>query len=178
MKSVLISIRPEWCGLIANGYKTVEIRKTMPKIQPPFRVYIYCTKSQKNQFYVHKGNNVFASGNGKVVGQFICDHVFPISVEQNSPFSEERGGGYIERYSALGYRDCLSDEEFDSYLGGKDGFGWHISDIWLYEVPKELHEFRLFFECHRGIDRSDCIGCWDCEIKRPPQSWCYVEDLT
>ena len=31
--SVLISIQPKWCELIANGQKTIEIRKTRPKME-------------------------------------------------------------------------------------------------------------------------------------------------
>ena len=34
MKAVLISIRPEWCDLISRGKKTLEVRKTRPKIVP------------------------------------------------------------------------------------------------------------------------------------------------
>ena len=44
MKSVLISIQPKWCELIANGKKTVEVRKTRPKLETPFKCYIYCTQ--------------------------------------------------------------------------------------------------------------------------------------
>ena len=43
-KAVLISIRPKWCELIASGKKTIEIRKTRPKIETPFKCYIYCTR--------------------------------------------------------------------------------------------------------------------------------------
>lgn len=46
MKSILISIRPEWCEKIVSGEKTVEIRKTRPKLEPAFKVYIYCTKKR------------------------------------------------------------------------------------------------------------------------------------
>ena len=46
-KAVLLSIRPEWCVKILNGEKTVEIRKNRPKLKPPFKCYIYCTKAQK-----------------------------------------------------------------------------------------------------------------------------------
>lgn len=42
-KSVLISIRPKWCELIASGEKTIEVRKTRPKLETPFKCYIYCT---------------------------------------------------------------------------------------------------------------------------------------
>ena len=55
-KAVLISIRPKWCELIASGQKIVEVRKTRPKLKPPFKVYIYCCKPV-----------------GRVIGEFICD---------------------------------------------------------------------------------------------------------
>ena len=45
MKAVLISIQPKWGELIASGKKTVEIRKTKPKLETPFKVYIYCTQN-------------------------------------------------------------------------------------------------------------------------------------
>ena len=44
MKSVLLSVHPKWCELIAGGKKTVEVRKTRPKIETPFQCYIYATK--------------------------------------------------------------------------------------------------------------------------------------
>ena len=43
MKAILLSIRPEWCDLIIRGQKTIEVRKTRPKLETPFKVYIYCT---------------------------------------------------------------------------------------------------------------------------------------
>ena len=46
MKEVLISIKPKWCELIANGTKTVEVRKTKPNLETPFKCYIYCTKAK------------------------------------------------------------------------------------------------------------------------------------
>ena len=54
MKSVLISIRPMWCELIASGKKTIEVRKTRPKIETPFKCYIYCTKPKMITKYVFK----------------------------------------------------------------------------------------------------------------------------
>ena len=42
-KAVLISIRPKWVEKIASGEKTIEVRKTRPKLDTPFRCYIYCT---------------------------------------------------------------------------------------------------------------------------------------
>ena len=45
-KAVLISIQPKWCKLIAEGEKTLEVRKTRPKLKTPFKCYIYCTNNQ------------------------------------------------------------------------------------------------------------------------------------
>lgn len=74
---------------------------------------------------------------------------------------------------------CLTVEELRKYLGaGITIFhGLHISDLVIYDKPKDLDCFRKPIVCHRGKDRFNCEGCWDCEITRPPQSWCYVEEL-
>ena len=61
MKSVLISIRPKWCDLIASGRKTIEVRKTWPKLPTPFTCYIYCTKERG------------CANGGKIIGEFVCD---------------------------------------------------------------------------------------------------------
>lgn len=82
MKSVLISIRPQWCEKIASGKKTIEVRKSAPK-EVPFKAYIYCTKEkpfiQKIRFgditisHTQISKNLY---NGKVIGEFICDKVY------------------------------------------------------------------------------------------------------
>lgn len=59
MKAVLISIKPKWCDLIRRGRKTVEIRKTCPKLEVPFKVYIYETMDG-------------GRGSGLVFGEFVC----------------------------------------------------------------------------------------------------------
>ena len=66
MKSIMMSIKPEWVEKILNGEKTVEVRKTIPRCKPPFKVYIYCTKGN-----TYKESKL----KGKVVGEFICDKI-------------------------------------------------------------------------------------------------------
>lgn len=44
-KAIMLSIRQKWCGKIASGEKTIEVRKTRPKLDTPFKCYIYCTQS-------------------------------------------------------------------------------------------------------------------------------------
>ena len=53
MKSIILSVQPQWLAKILNGEKTIEIRKSAPK-ELPCEVYLYCTmgKPYLNQ---HKG---------------------------------------------------------------------------------------------------------------------------
>ena len=50
-KAVMLSIRPKWVEKIANGEKTIEVRKTRPKLDTPFKCYIYCTLQGCNEFF-------------------------------------------------------------------------------------------------------------------------------
>lgn len=159
MKSILISIQPKWCELIASGKKTVEVRKTKPKISTPFKVYIYMTKSNLvGDRKAYKDRMA-----GKVIGEFVCDTIITDRTFGHDPF-----------FYAM---SCMSIAEIAAYCTEKEMYGWHISDLKIYDNPKELSEFRLPNICHRGNDKHQCIGCWDCEIKRPPQSYCYVEEV-
>lgn len=208
MKSVLISIQPKWCELIASGKKTVEIRKNRPTIRTPFKCYIYCTKKGRPLVYgspvpsyveenlvqtygysKERANKIFGIWNGKVIGEFVCDEIFPISIE----YSYTNSDISLNKFPYT----CLSDKEITDYLGnGKTGYGWHISDLEIYDEPKELGKFRKICK-YRNDDGScqyrkidcDCIKydhnpdgsvnfaeCLDYMFK-PPQSWCYVEEL-
>ena len=171
-KAVLISIQPKWCELIAKGIKTVEVRKTKPKLSTPFKVYIYCTK----KFY-RAGDGYFQGKYcGKVIGEFVCDKIFPISVYYDNPNCKLS----LKEFPYV----CLTDKQIIDYLGnGKEGYGWHISDIVIYDKPKELGEFkkvnRKCWYADLGLAKRDCPECKnaECFLKRAPQSWCYVEEL-
>ena len=181
MKSVLIAIRPQWVEKIASGEKTIEVRKSAPK-EVPFKCYIYETQGQYVKF-THGAHTKYGYGRGKVIGEFICDKVYSIK-NRGSSFSvadeEQSVTNEIARQSCLYYDDMVS------YFGNKDGFGWHISDLKIYDKPKELSEFRK--PCPYGD-----LPCWICPscdkdendnliqcfntVSRPPQSWQYIEDL-
>ena len=179
MKSVLIAIRPQWVEKIASGQKTIEVRKTAPK-EVPFKCYIYETKGQYVKF-THDAHTKYGYGRGKVIGEFICDKVYSIK-NRGSSFSvadeEQSVTNEIARQSCLYYDDMVS------YFGNKDGFGWHISDLKIYDKPRELSEFSrpcsysgLCFSCKRTSFKKDGNLLCNTKITRPPQSWMYVEDL-
>lgn len=173
MKAVLLSIRPEWVELIAKRKKTIEVRKTRPKLKTPFKCYIYETKG-----YQRVGNDnlnciVVGNGSGMVIGEFVCDRVFDIEYEEDE--------GYEESYTPLGFSDCLSDEKFDGYLRGKKGYGWHITNLAIYDQPKRLTDFKrpcknAFYceSCAMYKVKSAACGNAALQITRPPQSYMEV----
>ena len=214
-KAVLISIRPEWCCQIAAGRKTLEIRKTCPNAKPPFKCYIYCTKAPQRLITIfkdgeetmddeiHHGKSMFIkcdkwlpdSVRGKtqvVIGEFICDDIRRIGPEY-CVVKED-----IE--SAIS-GSCLTVPQVKDYAGWKSGmsyadlkdlYGWHISDLKIYDQPKPLSMFSR--HGFRGMNETDVCGNESCEhyqpsgsymlpptcaingccLSKPPQSWCYV----
>lgn len=154
-KGGLISIRPEWCEKIARGEKTVEVRKTRPKLGTPFKCYIYCT--QGNDARRLRGSW------GKVIGEFICDRVETIKA------ATEPYGIYDVDDDFVAQTRLVNGALWD-YGKGATLYGWHISNLKIYDVPLELTALRKP-ELPTGLRYEDDA------IKRPPQSWCYVEDL-
>ena len=174
MKSVLLSIYPVWCEKIAGGKKTIEVRKTRPKISVPFKCYIYCTKDKRDSdrlWILDKQNRAkyfgltavcftceetpehCYEGNGKVIGEFVCDYIL-----------EETKGEYAREFEK---ESGLSIDEQKAYSPNGKLYGWHISDLKIYDEPKELGEFR-----HCGVNYH-----FNPAVTKPPQSWCYVEEL-
>ena len=167
-RAVLISIRPKWCQKIVNGEKTIEVRKTRPQLETPFKCYIYETGG----FVEKDGTMTFMLG-GTVIGEFMCDAISRVNI---CGFWDDSGKQLDNRLKET----CLTSEELCDYLGEKVGYGWHISDLKIYDTLKELSKFSRPFE--NCIDKvCDEFGCESCEngghIKRPPQSWCYVEEM-
>lgn len=188
MKSVLISINPRWVEKIVSGKKTIEVRKTAPK-EIPFKAYIYCTKAKikwslcdyEGAYQNSKGEIVYAQQH--IIGEFVCDKVYLIK-NQGSWFSvageEQSVTNEIARQSCLDYDDMVG------YLVNKDGYGLHITDLKIYDKPKELSEFRKkgfmteeewLFNLYPNTHCHYEAWAKKFEIARPPQSWCYVEEL-
>lgn len=175
MKSVLLSIRPKWCWLIANGKKTIEVRKTRPKIETPFKCYIYCQEGKP--LVAHSIDEKLYAVNGKVIGEFVCDNIVNLFAENHLWLSKE---------DVL--HTCLTADEIREYGNGASGlYGWHISDLKLYDELKELKSFWKADKCPYAT-KSGCTYKYHCfragqtqrcgeTLTRPPLSWCYVEEL-
>ena len=170
-KAVLISIRPEWAKKILAGEKTLEVRKTRPKLEAPFKVYIYCTAGNLS-YEVNNGMMCNISGGKLVVGEFVCDRVETIKAA-----TEPYGIYDVDDYFVAQTR--LVDGALWDYGKGATLYGWHISKLEIYDTPKKLSKFlRPFENCIGKVcDEYGCAYCENGHIKRPPQSWCYVEEL-
>ena len=72
-KAVLLSIQPNWCKMIWAGMKEVEVRKTRPTLETPFKAYIYCTG---HDGWVMKSPKAGVQKmDSRVIGEFTCDKI-------------------------------------------------------------------------------------------------------
>lgn len=180
-KAVLISIKPKWCEKIINGDKTIEVRKTRPKIDTPFKCYIYCTlpKHPHEDFIATDYPRPQFYGGGKVIGEFTCDRIYEFE-------AKARGGSYYVKNedqpttNFIARQSCLDLKDMHDYLHAQTGYGWHITDLRIYDAPRELSEFERPYECNECDAKwaTECNACHEeGKIKRAPQSWCYVEEV-
>lgn len=158
-QAILMSIRPEWVAKILDGEKTIEIRKTAPKCGLPVDVYIYCTKQIPSFTIANTPAGImclypyFPDGESKFGGKVVAK--FRLSYVSVPPIAEINGKPVKMEWHDNFLRDaCLTWEQFISYCGNKFVYAWEISDLVIFDKPKELSEF--------GVNRV-------------PQSWQYLE---
>lgn len=186
MKSVLISIQPKWCELIASGKKTVEVRKARPKPETSFKAYIYETQGRTETPFVDEDGHEIFKGRGQVIGEFVCDCITPLYNVCYDEWERLLGGLHRIEKELVG-QACLSEKELHSYANGKRCYAWHISNLVIYDKPKSLSKFVRQRRCYEeNINESCSETCseyadGECDGKyvsiRPPQSWCYVEKV-
>lgn len=187
MKSVLMSISPYWYYLIGENIKTIEVRKTIPRANDwNGIVECYMTKDMKSFSRIPKEFQAkYAPQMGKVGMKFVCDDVFACKYDYSD-------GVDIDDDSLLFAR--LERDEINIYAKGKTIYCWYISDLKIYDKTLELREFYAegeckctncykcpFFERGNGFNLEDDCGFFEAgsyhPITRPPQSWCYVEEV-
>lgn len=212
MNAIMKAVTPQICAKIVNGDCLVLISKCAIKYKTPFKCYIYCTKGNemlwilkkkyrkgiKNiaQIFTAKDCGGANKCNGKVIGEFVCD-----KIDADDLYGNIECGKYWEKAT------CLTQRELIQYGDYNRLYFWHISDLKIYDKPKELGEFFRPVKydddgpiCGTAQEMED-IYEWDCEtvfnkeytectleecpqlqkiyrITRPPRPLCYVEELT
>ena len=167
MKAILLSIRPEWCDLIIQHKKTVELRKTRPNLQTPFKVYIWCTKARK--FWARVHGNGWQQLDERVIGEFICDDIRRIGPEYCVVKEDIESAISGSLLTVPQVKDYAGWKSGMSYADLKDLYGWHISELKIYDKPRELRAFTGLLNTRFGVRPV--------EAQRPPQSWCYVQEM-
>ncbi len=214
-KSILFSIHPEHCEYIFRGIKKREIRKVLPRIDFPCKVYVYMTqekrlvtfykKGDSTGYYDDTGNEICFDQNvpvrrynsyaQKVIGEFICtgyDKLLHCGTTNHNVTLQLVDSNYNTQPLTKEFLKlcCLSYKQLEDYSKGGDLYALHITDAKLYKKPKELSEF--FIPCRKFIGKAnECYSeCSAYELDpenplcnglkpltRPPQSWCYIEEV-
>ena len=137
-----------------------KVRKNRPKQKTPFKCYVYRAKGTVN--HIANGKWFKMQVGGTVIGEFTCDAILPMSIKYSNPNSRVA----LKEFPGT----CLTDKQIIDYLGnGVTGYGWHISDLKIYDKPKKLNEFIGVKTVRDGFEVR--------LLERPPQSWCYVEEI-
>ncbi len=214
-KAVMLSIQPKWCELIEKREKLIEVRKNRPKLKTPFKCYIYCTKGFPIVF--GRGNKWSSSHyhemsdwerqfhddcnewNGKIIGEFVCDRI-----NRYGDYDGNTDSPYFITPEDL-KQTCLTFGELVKYGRNDIVYGWHISDLVIYDNPRELGEFWVRSnhpdcdlcahvpvdmspdefvwhndfcgECHRLSYKSMWATHFRKRITRAPQSWMYCQPI-
>ena len=157
MKAVMISIQPCWCEQIVAGVKTMEVRKNRPKQDPPFKCYIYQTKMRwvfklLRTLGFDRFADILGRGFGKVIGEFVCDYIRPFGV----PYPAFQG---MMDKDILD-QTCCTYYQLHRYAYHDTLYGWHISNLKVYEKPKKLEEFYKFgASTPEELDERLCEYC-------------------
>ena len=192
MKSILISIKPEFVEKILNGENTIEIRKTKQNIELPCKVYIYCTKGKNTIVYVERKGEKDWYGNiakntmvvtrpkydymnypnetlGKVIAEFMLNKVDTLERDLNDWLPKNRYDVSNELIKDIN----LNQEQLWNYGQGKTLYAWYIDNLKIYDKPKELSEFSSISKRMKGKESRFSSHL----LQRPPMSWCCVEEL-
>lgn len=147
--SIILPTHPEHCCSIVRGRKTIDVRKNKPKLKPPFKCYMYCTSARSidQTYWVgpryhycddHSHNMFDRIGNGAVIGEFVCD-----SIVSFSAYERIESKLTPETVAAIEGSLLSLSELFEYQATSPALYGWHISDVKLYAIPKYLEDFEI-----------------------------------
>lgn len=157
-RAMLISINKPHTDNIFSYIKGLEWRK---KPLPEGLYYVYETKN--------KGGCGMVIGEMRITGSLAVDTSGPMEV-------------------CLVNSGCVHPVTLKKYANNGIVYANFIQDIKRYDVPKPLSEFYkecagldntgMCYECEYAVgEECDCAVNGRLHLTRPPQSWCYVEEL-
>lgn len=176
---ILASLKPYYYYLIGERKKTIEVRKTALK-NIPQDIAFYMSKDEKSFAKIPKEfQDKYRKHFGKVGLAIVCDKITRYNCDK--AFDEYFIAGYIGAYMPL-KEMCLTNKDLIEYGKGRPLYGWHISDLKIYDKPKPIMQF--YKPCPIKIKNcpvcelySTYTGCCMNNIDRPPQSYMFVEEV-
>lgn len=138
--TIILSLHDRWWVKVLAGEKPLEIRKTRPAGQGPFRVLVYVT------------------GTGEIKGEFACKDFLKI---RTIPEVQSRAG--LQKIDVQA-GSCLTGQQLKEYAGssGKPLWGWYVSEVKEYYTPHPLSLYGLkrppqSWQYYRGEDVPDIM---------------------
>lgn len=184
MQSILLPIKPKQCESIINGKQEIIVVRTRPKLETPFKCYIYCAKDNNNILWYNKtyqycddrSHNLFDKPlTNSVIGEFICNKITNLFSLSKFWLDEN-----IVKKTGLLQEDIIKQAN-----GAEKIYGWYITNFAFYNNnPKQLRDFKKANRCDcyysdLGLAKINCDECRDynCMIQKTPSHWIYVEEL-
>lgn len=159
MKEIIIARGAKVVERIESGACTMLVTKTRPKLEMPFKVYIYCTKKEHARLCKADQNGYDNTQlyPGRVIGEFVCDRI--VVYTYNSLLKAYTATMPITNLT----QTCLNYIQMNSYGKGKPLYGWHISYLKIYDIPREVEEFTSPIDCKKAQYQDDpYFSGWFC----------------
>lgn len=174
--AIIIALSPNDIGKILSGHMKSVIFKKIPKLSPPYKVYIYCTKDKHKTLWECTGPNSYRytdershnlfdrSLNGTVIGEFICNSIDEISINivHDDKFLMDKTS--FENMN----RACLTPEQLHDLIRDKFAGAWRLSELKEYKPAKQLSDFTYKI--------NDSVGHIT-SLTRSPVGWQYVQNI-
>lgn len=171
------------------------------------KLLLYCTKGKTylyrlldggwitcNKNYDVACSKIAFTFNGKIVGMCDCDNVEEI-FNDKLYWKDFNGWTYdISTNTLCGSelfkKSCLKGNELMQYLGDKNGYALYLSNVEVFDKPKELSDY-FIYSCPLGrkyysgctSPNHECPECYNgvvypelTRLKKAPQNMCYCYD--
>ena len=167
MREICLSLRPYWMAEIANGIKSLEIRKTKPQ-ELPCVAWLYCSKAKPylvrnagmygERFFCYNYKSDFLDdvgreSNGKIIGKCVIRKAYDLVTDPRGYVAIKENEQTLVDQECWIHKTSLTNQDLLAYLVHGYGYAWEISDLEIFDEPMSLSDLGL---------------------KRAPQSWCYV----
>ena len=200
MRAIMKKIKSNTCANIMNLIQSILVIKdkreasAIQKLIDEYgyaEIYGYCSKSNKYHWYLqerydHSTDETLGHStpyytyvkvskimtprlDGKVLFKFRCYKVEEIGMWNYSEY-----GTPTLMENSLCIYSCLNFLELRDYIKDKPAYAIHISNLEIFDEPKELGEFKI--PCDFKCPELGCCYCHkNTKLTKAPQNFCYVE---